>query len=104
MFGDYHYRVSEGRITIPPGVRSFFITGIEFLLLESGCVAGFPSAAGSPVDKRGRVTVPVKLRKAARIEDEAVILTGFEDYFEVWNKENWEIEIRQVQAEVLARK
>ena len=100
VFGDYHYRASQGRITIPPRARQFFITGVEFLLLEEGCLAGVSSAGGLPVDRRGRVTLPSKLRKAARIEDEVVVvLAGSDDYFEVWSSENWELEIVQAQAE-----
>ena len=52
IFGDYHYRVSQGRIIIPPRVRQFFTAGAEFLFLEKGCVAGVPSAGGLPVDRR----------------------------------------------------
>ena len=99
VFGDYHYRASQGRITIPPRARQFFTTGVKFLLLEAGCVVGVPLAGGLPVDRRGRVTLPSKLRKAARIEDEIVVLVGPDDYFEVWDRENWELEIGQAQAE-----
>ena len=100
VFGDYHYRASQGRITIPLRARQFFTTGVKFLLLGKGCVAGVPSVGGLPVDRRGRVTLPSKLRKAARIEDEVVVLVGPDDYFEVWGRENWELEIGQAQAEV----
>ena len=99
VFGEYHYRASQGRVTIPPRARQFFTTGVKFSLLETGCVAGLPSESGLPVDKRGRVTLPSKLRKAARIEDEIVVLVGPDDYFEVWGRENWELEIGQAQAE-----
>ena len=93
VFGDYHYRASQGRITIPPRARQFFTTGVKFLLLEEGCVAGVPSVDGLPVDRRGRVTLPSKLRKAARIEDDIVVLVDPDDYFEVWGRENWELEL-----------
>lgn len=99
MYGEYHYRASQGRLTIPPKARWFFTAGVEFLLLEAGCVAGLPSASGLPVDRRGRVTLPSKLRKAARIEDEVVVVIGPDDYFEVWGRENWELETGQAQAE-----
>ena len=100
MFGEYHYRASQGRITIPPRARQFFTAGVKFLLLEAGCVAGVPSVGGLPVDRRGRVTLPSKLRKAARIEDEIVVVIGGpDDYFEVWSSENWELEMGQAQAE-----
>ena len=101
VFGEYHYRATQGRITIPPKARQFFTTGVKFLLLENGCVAGVPSAGGLPVDSRGRITLPSKLREAARIEDEVVVLVGFDDYFEVWGRENWELEIDQAQSEVV---
>jgi hypothetical protein len=101
VFGDYHYRASQGMITIPPRARQFFTTGVKFLLLEKGCAAGVPSVGGLPVDRRGRVTLPSKLRKAARIEDEVVVLVGPDDYFEVWGRENWELEMGQAQAEAI---
>ncbi len=56
--------------------------------------------AGSPADNRGRVTLPAKLRKAAKIEDEAIVFMGFDDYFEGWSKKNGEIEMRKMQAKV----
>jgi hypothetical protein len=101
MFGEYHYRVSQGMITMPPRARQFFTTAVKFLLLEKGCVAGVPSVGGLPMDRRDRVTLPSKLRKVARTEDEVVVLVGPDDYFEVWGRENWELDIGQAQAEAV---
>jgi DNA-binding transcriptional regulator/RsmH inhibitor MraZ len=97
VFGEYHYKVRQGKIIIPPSVRQFFTTGVKFLLLEEGCVAGIPSVDGMPVDRRGRVTLPSNLRKAARIEDEVIVLMDCDDYFEVWGKGSWELEIARAQ-------
>lgn len=98
VFGEYHYKLSQGRIIIPPDVRRFFSLGIKFLLLKEGCIAGMLSLNGKVADKRGRVTLPLKIRKAARIEDEVVVVKGLHNYFEVWNEESWEVEIAQARS------
>jgi len=52
-----------------------------------------------PIDKQGRIALPVPLRDYAGIEDE-VIIAGVNTYLELWNKEQWEEEraISQEQA------
>jgi bifunctional DNA-binding transcriptional regulator/antitoxin component of YhaV-PrlF toxin-antitoxin module len=90
--------MNQGKIIIPPRARQFFTTGVKFLFLEAGCVSGVPSIGGLLMDRRGRVTLPSKLRKVARIEDEIVVLVGLDNYFEVCGRKNWELEISQVQA------
>ena len=41
------------------------------------------------IDKQGRILLPARLREAAGIEKEAVIV-GLENKFEVWGRERWE--------------
>jgi MraZ protein len=59
----------------------------------------FASAFSTNIDGQGRIALPVPLRQYARIEDE-VIVTGANNYLELWNKEEWELEkaISQQQA------
>ena len=51
------------------------------------------------VDGQGRIALPIPLRNHADIEDE-VIITGANNYIELWNREQWESEkaISQEQA------
>lgn len=51
----------------------------------------FATAFNLSLDNQGRVTLPVPLRQYAEVEDE-VVVTGVNNYFELWNKRNWEAE------------
>ncbi len=42
-------------------------------------------------DKQERILIPPMLRQYARLEKEIVIV-GVLDHFEIWSKENWELE------------
>lgn len=41
-----------------------------------------------PVDRQGRVLLPVKLRAYAQLE-ERVVVNGVNDHLEIWNGERW---------------
>ena len=41
------------------------------------------------IDKQGRILLPSRLREAAAIDKEAVIV-GLENKFEVWGRERWD--------------
>ena len=57
--------------------------------------AGMPIATGAALaaqlDGQGRVAMPSQLKEYAGIADE-VIIAGANNYFEIWNKEQWEQE------------
>jgi len=59
----------------------------------------FATAFSLSIDAQGRIAVPTSLRQYAGIENE-VIIAGANNYFELWNKEQWEQEksISQEQA------
>ena len=42
-------------------------------------------------DKQGRVLIPPMLRDAAKLEKE-IVLVGDLDHFEIWRKDNWDLE------------
>ncbi len=42
--------------------------------------------------------MPSGLRKTARIEDDVVIVAFGDDYFEVWSKYKWELEVAIAQG------
>ena len=59
----------------------------------------FATAFSLTIDGQGRISLPATLRQKVGIEDE-VIVAGANNYFELWNKEQWEAEkaISQEQA------
>ena len=61
--------------------------------------AMFATAFLLNTDGQGRIALPVPLRQHAAIEEE-VVITGVNNYLELWNKEEWESEkaISQEQA------
>jgi len=49
-----------------------------------------------PIDKLGRILIPLTLRNYAKLERD-VVFAGQLNYFEIWSKERWEEAIRKVQ-------
>jgi len=58
----------------------------------------FATAFNINLDGQGRVTVPVPLREYAGIEEE-IVVAGVNNYFEIWNKREWESEKTTSQEE-----
>ena len=130
FFGEFEYRVDEkGRVPIPPKFRSELREGVVLTPGVEKCITAYPmpewkklaaalttgsvtrsklrklnraifaTAFHLGIDGQGRIALPPKLREYAEIDDEAVI-TGANNYFELWNKTQWEAEgaISQEQA------
>lgn len=55
----------------------------------------FASAREAQFDKLGRVNVPAFLRGYAGLDRE-VVLAGVGAWIEVWNKDNWELQLQNV--------
>jgi MraZ protein len=53
--------------------------------------ATFSTAFNIKLDNQGRIIVPAPLKEYAGIEDE-VVIAGVNNYFEIWNKQQWESE------------
>jgi MraZ protein len=51
----------------------------------------FATAFSLSVDGQGRISLPVPLRQHAGIDNE-VVIAGANNYFELWDKEQWESE------------
>ena len=51
----------------------------------------FATAFALNIDGQGRIALPAPLRQYAAIEDEVVIV-GVNNYLELWNKDQWELE------------
>ncbi len=122
FFGEVIYKIDEkGRIPIPPKFRGELKEGVVLTPGVERCIIAYPrlewkklaatlttgsitpsklrklnraifaTAFSLNIDGQGRVALPPQLREHAGIEDE-VIIAGANNYFELWNKEQWEEE------------
>ncbi len=110
---------AKGRISLPGRFREALQEGAYLTLGQDGCLYVFPhsvwervseevdaasissaegraysriffgSAEGLAPDGQGRLTIPLRLRQAAGIEREAVVL-GVRDRIEIWGKPAWD--------------
>lgn len=130
FFGEFEYKIDEkGRVPIPPRFRRELKEGVVLtpgieksivayplsewkklaVTLTSGSIARsklrrlnraiFATAFSLNIDGQGRIALPIPLRQHAKIDDE-VVITGANNYLELWNKKQWESEkaISQEQA------
>ncbi len=130
FFGEFEYRIDEkGRVPIPPKFRSALKEGVVLTPGVEQCVNVYPlpewkklaatlttgvitpsklrrlnraifaTAFSIEVDGQGRIALPISLREYAGIRD-TVVITGVNNYLELWNKEQWgeEKTISQEQA------
>ncbi len=130
FFGEFEYKVDEkSRVPIPPKFRSELRDGLVLTPGVEQCITAYPlpewkklaatltngsvtpsklrklnraifaTAFSINIDGQGRIALPNPLREYAGIEDE-VIITGANNYFELWNKDRWAEEktISQEQA------
>ena len=122
FLGEHEYRVdAKGRVPLPPKYRETLKDGLvltagpekcivaysssEWAKLASNLTAGsivpsklrrlnravFSSAYSLDVDGQGRAALPQVLRDYASIVDEVVVV-GANSYFEIWNKQAWQVE------------
>lgn len=122
FLGTYEYRIDEkGRVSLPPRFREELRGGMVMTQGLEKCVTVYSLAqwqrvsdrmAAQPanrskarrigrftfatafmacLDAQGRVALPVPLRRYAGIED-AVMVAGVNNYFEIWSTETWEAE------------
>jgi MraZ protein len=121
FFGEFEYKVDEkGRVPLPARFRKELQEGVVLTQGVESCITAYPlpewkklaAALTSSVsrsklralnralfgtafkvnrDSQWRIPLPVPLRHYARIEDEVVIV-GANNYLELWNKEQWELE------------
>jgi len=130
FFGEFEYKIDEkGRVPIPPKFRRELREGVILTPGVEKCITVYPlaewrkladtlttgpitpsklrrlnraifaTAFSLNIDGQGRVALPIPLRQYAGIEDE-VVIAGANNYFELWNKDQWESEkaISQEQA------
>ena len=130
FLGEFEYKVDEkGRIPLPPKFRRELKEGVVLTAGAEHCITAYSASewnkvaaelTGSKVspskrrkmnralfanafnlalDNQGRIALPVPLRAFAGIGDE-VIIAGVNNYFELWNKEQWQQEIADSQEQV----
>jgi MraZ protein len=129
FLGEFSYRIDEkGRVPIPPRFRADFSDGIILTIGAEKCIlaynpsqwkaladnlttgpvlsskmrklnrALFGTAFNLNLDGQGRVALPIPLRQYAGITSDVVIV-GANTYLEIWDKQAWEIEKTDSQAQ-----
>ena len=122
FFGEFEYKIDEkGRVPIPPRFRRELKEGMVLRPGVEKCITAYPlsewkklaatlttgsvtrsklrrlnraifaTAFSLNIDGQGRIALPIPLRQYAGIDDE-VVITGANNYLELWNKEQWEAE------------
>lgn len=122
FLGTYEYKLDEkGRTPLPPRFRDELRQGMVMTQGLEKCITvysleewqtvsdkmaaqsasrgkarrisrfTFATAFMAEIDAQGRVAIPAPLRKYAGIDDVAIV-AGVNTYFEVWSRENWEVE------------
>lgn len=125
--GTYEHTVDDrGRVAIPARYRHEFAEGAVLAASPEGCVEvytvdGFDEMSrlvtaepathlrgrrlrrgffgrswDAELDRQGRILIPQTLREEARL-DGAVVINGRRECLEVWNRDRYEEELRQVQ-------
>ena len=130
FFGEFEYKIDEkGRVPLPPKFRRELKDGVILAPGVEKCIAAytatewknlattltsaslsrsklrrlnralFAAAFSLYIDGQGRISLPVPLRQYAGIESE-IIIAGVNNYFELWDKDQWqeEKEISQEQT------
>jgi len=130
FLGEFEYKIDEkGRVPLPPKFRTQLKEGVVLAPGVEKCITAYPTAEWKKlattltsaslsqsklrrlnralfaaafslnIDGQGRIALPIPLRQHAGIENE-VIVTGANNYFEVWDKDQWQEEksVSQEQA------
>lgn len=85
LFGEEEWKDYEKYLTsLPLGRRSARLFVRSLIALACEC----------ELDKQGRIMVPAKLRKHAKLEGETIV-TGVVNRIEVWNKDLWDELMRE---------
>ncbi|HEX9897402.1 MAG TPA: division/cell wall cluster transcriptional repressor MraZ [Dehalococcoidales bacterium] len=129
FLGEYGYKIDEkGRIPIPPKFRAEFRDGIVLTTGAEKCIlayspaqwktlaeslttgpvlsskmrklnrALFATAFHLNLDGQGRIALPMPLRQYAGVASD-VVIAGANLYLEVWDKQAWESEKAESQAQ-----
>lgn len=94
--GNYSLKLgTDGRVNIKKISRKmdYFVMSA----CKDGCLILRPSAEGEKCRKlkSGRLLIPVRFRKKAGLSRD-IILAGCGDYLEIWDKNKWESQKKEV--------
>jgi MraZ protein len=129
FLGEYDYRIDEkGRVPLPPKFRANFQDGIilatgaekcilvytpvQWKILAENLTTGpvlsskmrklnralFATAFHLNLDGQGRIALPMPLRQYAGITND-IVIAGANIYLEIWDKQAWELEKAESQAQ-----
>jgi MraZ protein len=129
FLGEVEHKIDEkGRVMLPAQFRRELKEGVVLTPGVENCITAYPlaewkkiaatltggsvthnklrklnraifaTASRAVIDGQGRVVLPLVLREYAGIDDEVVII-GANSYFELWNREQWEAEKADSQAQ-----
>ena len=130
FLGEFEYKLDEkGRVPLPPKFRRELKEGVILARGVEKCITAYPlaewkklattltSTSPSPsklrrlnralfaaafsinIDGQGRIALPIPLRQYAGIENE-IIAAGANNYFELWDKDQWQEEKDTSQEQV----
>ena len=109
MTGTYEHSIdAKGRLFIPAKLREEL--GVTFYLAMGidTCLSIYPQATWDKFtekscerDSQGRIVIPQKLRRYAKLEKDAVIL-GVNDRAEIWSAQLWYQDEEEMTPEKMA--
>ena len=131
FFGEFEYKIDEkGRVPIPPRFRPELKAGLVLIPGTEKCITVYPLAEWKKIasalttgpvprdkarrlnraffgtafslhmDGQGRIVLPIPLREHAELVDE-VVITGANNYLEIWDKALWDEEKAASQEHLL---
>lgn len=129
FLGEFEHAIDDkGRVAVPARFREELSEGLVLTRGFDACLQAFPRARwqelsakvsslslGSPeartlrrilfsnaaeveVDRQGRILIPQNLREYAGLAEQ-VVITGMDNYFEIWSSDRWNTVLEQLTSE-----
>ena len=101
---EWHCCIDAGRVYLPPQCQQWYSNGVVLRYWpEDKCIGAWPAeelddANKLHLDSRGRLLVPVRLRREAGIEGSAV-LTCIKRYMDIFSEKSWRSYIKSCLSE-----
>ena len=130
LLGAHEHTIDDkNRLTLPAKFRQAFADGVVLTRGMDGCLYAYPrlqwerradtigslddlspegrvmkrfffsGAAVDEPDKQGRIAVPPTLSRHAGLSRD-VVVAGVYDHLEIWDRDSWEKQMRQVEGSV----
>lgn len=129
FLGEYEHNMDDkGRLAIPARFRDQLEDGLVLTRGLDACLMAYPrayweqlatkvsalplaqtvarefqrrlfsGAADLPLDRQGRILIPQNLRDFGQL-GEQVVITGMNEYFEIWSRERWNDQLNRLSAD-----